>query len=123
MMLLLDTSIVIDYLRHSDRAVVFVRGLLAKPSLSVVTIAELLAGARSRREEDRINDLLNGSHLLPVTREIAASAGALMRHYQSSHGLDDFDAVIAATAALHELPLATLNVKHFPMMPKLRAAY
>ena len=33
------------------------------------------------------------------------------------------DAIIAATAEHHGLRLATLNVKHFPMFPKLKRAY
>jgi len=32
-------------------------------------------------------------------------------------------AYIAATAEHHGLKLATLNVKHFPMFPKLKRAY
>ena len=46
-----------------------------------------------------------------------------MRHFHKSHGIDIPDALIAATAEHHELRLATLNVKHFPMFPKLRRAY
>ena len=40
-----------------------------------------------------------------------------------SHGIDIPDAIIAATAEHHGLRLATLNVKHFPMFPKLKRAY
>jgi predicted nucleic acid-binding protein len=45
------------------------------------------------------------------------------RVFAPSHGLDDVDAIIAATAEHHGLRLATLNVKHFPMFPKLKRAY
>ncbi len=50
-------------------------------------------------------------------------AGVFSRLYEPSHGLDDIDALIAATAEHHGLRLATLNVKHFPMFPKLKRAY
>jgi predicted nucleic acid-binding protein len=30
---------------------------------------------------------------------------------------------VGHTAEHHQLPLATLNLKHFPMFPKLSAAY
>ena len=46
-----------------------------------------------------------------------------MRHFHGSHGIDDTDAIIAATAEHHGLDLATLNVRHFPMFPRLKRAY
>jgi predicted nucleic acid-binding protein len=84
---------------------------------------ELYRGARSRLEEARIEGLFASARLLPVTIDIAQAAGRLAKHFQKSHGLDDLDALIAATAEHHGLKLATLNTKHFPMFPKLRRAY
>lgn len=81
---------------------------------------ELYAGARSRNEETRIDRLAASTTLFPVEFEIARSAGQLMKHFQHSHGVDDLDAIIAATAEHHRLTLATLNTKHFPMFPKLK---
>lgn len=43
-----------------------------------------------------------------------------MRRYRRSHsgiGLGDY--LIAATQQVHGVPLATLNVRHFPMLPDL----
>jgi predicted nucleic acid-binding protein len=120
---LLDTNIVVDVLRRDPSANAFMARLTRKPSLSVVTAEELFAGARSRREELRIDAILDAAIVLPVSREIARLAGQAIKHYRASHGLDDFDAIIAATADHHGLALATLNVKHFPMLPKLKPAY
>jgi hypothetical protein len=64
-----------------------------------------------------------GLTCLPIEEEIAERAGALMRQFHKSHGIDIPDAIIAATADHHGLKLATLNVKHFPMFPKLKRAY
>lgn len=119
----LDTNVLIDYLRDDEEASDFLEGLQKKPTASVVTIMELIVGAKSRREEDRISRLENIVLFLPVTVEIARRAGEFMKHYRLSHGVDDADALIAATAEQHKLPLATLNVKHFPMFPKLKRAY
>jgi predicted nucleic acid-binding protein len=70
-----------------------------------------------------IEAALGNVRLLPVTSDIARRAGEWLKHYRCSHGVDDSDSIIAATAEHHRLPLATLNLKHFPMFPKLKAAY
>lgn len=123
MSLLLDTNILVDYYRGSDAAATLIEGLAGKPSVSICTIVELTAGARNRREELGIENLHKIASILPITFEIAVRAGQFVRHYHASHGLDDLDAIIAATAEHHRLKLATLNVKHFPMLRGLKRAY
>jgi predicted nucleic acid-binding protein len=123
MSILLDTNILIDHLRGDDRATSFLNELAAMPSASVVTLTELLAGSRSQREDRNIETLSQSVHFLPVDEAIARHAGQFAKHYHPSHGLDDLDALIAATAEHHGLKLATLNVKHFPMLKGLKKAY
>ena len=43
--------------------------------------------------------------------------------FSSSYAVGLAEAVIAATAEHYGLPLATLNVRHFPMFPRLKPAY
>ena len=119
----LDTNVLIDYLRNVDEASDFLENLPKRPAASVITITELIVGAKSSRDEQRIARLENIVLFLPVTIEIARRAGQFTKHYRASHSIDDADALIAATAEQHKLPLATLNVKHFPMFPKLKRAY
>ena len=120
---LLDTNVLIDLLRSKASAVEFVKGLAGAPSISVVTVMELTRGARSRREEAAIERMIAGLRLYSVDKGIAEAAGCVVKHYQPSHHLDDLDALIAATAEAHDLQLATLNVKHFPMFPRLKSPY
>lgn len=123
MSVLLDTNIVIDHLRGRQAATSYVSSLRRPPALSVITVMEIYAGARNRDEERQIDRLVSGSKLLDVTADIARVAGQFIKHYERSHGLDDADALIAATAEHHALALATLNVKHFPMLRGLKPAY
>ena len=123
MTVLLDTNIVVDVLRQLPAAIRFFESLGAKPSVSVVSVQELYHGAASARDEAHIERLLAGTTIFLVTIPIARSAGQHMRHYSPTHGLDDLDAIIAATAEHHGLDLATLNVKHFPMFRRLKRAY
>lgn len=123
MSLLLDTNILIDVLRGSEQARDLITAQTDPPSVSVASVVELHAGYRSRREELAGERLLQQSSVLVLTADIAKRAGVFSRLYQHSHGLDDMDAIIAATAEHHGLKLATLNVKHFPMFPRLKPAY
>jgi predicted nucleic acid-binding protein len=120
---LLDTNILIDYIRRVPIAVAWVRALPRSPHISVISLLELHVGARSQREEKDIEVVCAPLKALPVTADIAKRAGSFMRHFGKSHGIDIPDAIIAATAEHHGLRLATLNVKHFPMFPKLKRAY
>jgi predicted nucleic acid-binding protein len=120
---LVDTNVIIDFLKRRSEAIAFINTLRGKPAVSVASVMELYSWALSRTEETKIERLLAGSQLLPVSTEIARAAGQHVKHYRRSHGLDDLDALIAATAEHHGLALATRNVKHFPMFPKLKAPY
>lgn len=120
---LLDSSIVIDLLRGYQPALEYVLGLETVPAASEVTRVEVLRGVRSgeRRLTDR---LLSTFRWLPLEEAVARRAGDLGRRWRASHrGLATADLVIAATALEHELDLATLNVRHFPMFDELDPPY
>lgn len=120
---LLDTNVVIDFLRGHDSAVLLMRALIAPPAVSTVTVTEIFAGLKNRKEEAGAEAFFGDALLLSIGPDIAQRAGVFVRHYGASHGIDIPDALIAATAEHHRLPLATLNVKHFPMFAKLKRAY
>lgn len=121
-MILVDTDVLIANLRGVGTAQEWLRQTRAQTgrlAVSVLTNAEIVGGMRSpeRREVTR---LLNSVRPLPVTDTIAHRAGELRRRYRRSHaaiGLVDY--LIAATALVHGLELATLNTKHFPMFDNL----
>ncbi len=122
-MMILDSCIIIDFLRRHEAALQFVSSLEDKPSLSVVTIMELYAGAKSQKEERAIALIENDSHLLKIDEPIARQAGIYLKHYQASHQIGPADALIAAAAEHHRLQLVTLNLKHFPMFSNLKRPY
>jgi len=59
------------------------------------------------------------ARLLPVTEAITLRATELMEALTHSHGLQMGDALIAATAIEHQLPVLTANVKHFSAVAEL----
>jgi predicted nucleic acid-binding protein len=120
---LLDTAILIDALRGREAALKWMDQMEDRPSASVFSLTEVYAGARSRREERQIAALETFFRWLPVTIDIARRAGVFLRLFEKGHGIDHADALIAATAENHGLELVTLNVKHFPMFPRLKPPY
>jgi predicted nucleic acid-binding protein len=92
-------------------------------AISAVSIVELIGGMRTveRREVWR---LLASFRVEPATEMVARRAGDMMRRYRRSHnriGLGDY--LIAATADVQGLELATLNVRHFPMFEGLQPPF
>jgi predicted nucleic acid-binding protein len=124
-MTLVDSDVLIAHLRGATAA----RDWLVKArthgplATSVVSIAELIGGMHSteRREVWR---LLAAFRVEPATEIIARRAGDMMRRYRRNHnkiGLGDY--LIAATADVKGLQLATLNVRHFPMFEGLHPPF
>ena len=122
---LVDTSILIDYLRgHRGAGELLERERLAAPlHASEITRLEVLARMR-RHEEDATRSLLSAFVWHPVDSEVAEEAGALGRQWLASHyTIDSADLAIAATALVTESRLLTCNLRHFPMFKDLRTPY
>ncbi|WP_022886818.1 type II toxin-antitoxin system VapC family toxin [Glaciibacter superstes] len=120
-----DTSVLIDYLRgHRGAAETLERERLAAPlHSSEMTRLEVLAGMRAG-EEKATRLLLSTLVWHLVDADVAEEAGALGRRWlPSRRGIDGADLAIAATTIRTGARLLTLNVKHFPMFPGLRAPY
>jgi predicted nucleic acid-binding protein len=120
---LLDTCVLIDCLRNRPAAVDFLRRIEGPPSVSVVTVAELLAGARNESEELGIDSLLAPILIRSIDLATARLAGRFSREYRHSHAVEMPDALIAAAAKVHGARLVTRNVRHFPMLDDLIVPY
>jgi hypothetical protein len=66
-------------------------------------------------EETLTFDFLSLFRTHPVTEEIVDLAGTYFRQWRHSHGIDENDAILAATVSLTGGRIVTLNVKHYPM--------
>lgn len=122
---LVDTSVLIDYLRgHEQAAAVLERERAAGPlRASEITRLEVLAGMRPD-EEDATRSLLSALAWHPVDADVAEDAGALGRLWlPSHHTIDGADLAVAATAIRTGSRLLTRNVRHFPMFADLHAPY
>jgi predicted nucleic acid-binding protein len=83
----------------------------------------LYAGARNDEDIARLDEFLSQFPTVPVTAEIARSAGLFKHEYHRFHGVGLADAIIAATAEARGAELKTLNIKHYPMLKALKPPY
>jgi predicted nucleic acid-binding protein len=122
----LDTSVAIDHLRGAEAAVDLLTGLVDHGEALVASELvrfELLAGVRDR-EVDALERFFAALSWIAVDEDVARVAGSLARRHRRAHsGIDNADYVIAATAIVLDAELLTTNVRHFPMLEGLRAAY
>jgi predicted nucleic acid-binding protein len=121
--LLVDTDVLIDYLRGQADAVAYLEGLSEPLMMSVITLAELYAGVREGGERARLDQFVKAFQLVPVEPGIAQKGGLFRRDYVRSHKVGLADALIAATAESEQATLVTLNRKHFPMLGRLFVPY
>lgn len=122
---LVDTSVLVDYLRGDQGAADVLERERASAPLhaSEMTRLEILAGTRPS-EAAGTRMLLSTLVWHPVDAEVAEEAGALGRTWlPSHHTIDGADLAIAATAIRTGSRLLTRNVRHFPMFKDLPAPY
>ena len=121
-MLLIDTDVLIDFLKGVPAALQYLNSLPDPPLVSSVTVAELYAGVRDH-ERPVLDALVSRLQTIPIDRDMARRGGLIRRDYRSSQGVGLIDALIAATAEAHNTTLVTLNRKHFPALSNVVVPY
>jgi predicted nucleic acid-binding protein len=118
MTVLVDSDILIEVSRGRNAEIVSRWLELSKSDSAVlyspVSVAELWAAARPN-EHEALNKLFRVLRSVPIDEDTGLQAGAYLRQYRRSHGIELADALIAASAAASGAELWTRNRKHYPM--------
>jgi tRNA(fMet)-specific endonuclease VapC len=120
-MILCDTNIFIEIYRGNN-SIIDILKTIGQHNIAVsdVTCAELLYGARNKNELQIIRKDLNKLTVLPIQTDISTLSVALVEKYSLSHNLSLPDALIAATALIHDIELYTLNSKDFKFLKNIK---
>ncbi len=116
-MVVIDTSILIDYLRRPHENSPFKEftrlNQEERLAISILTIQELYAGKSSKevKKESFFLDIVSKMEVLPYSYQTAQLAGEITRDYNKNFEFPD--AAIAATVILNKANLFTLNKKDF----------
>lgn len=122
MAVIVDSDILIDVGRSDSDAVNFLARVEQAEQLMISTITqmELMVGARNKSELRAIERFLTRFAVAKLDAMIADQAVKLIRQYRLIHGLLMPDALIAATALLIDVPLATKNQRDYQFMTGLK---
>lgn len=115
-MVLIDTSVLIEYFRKQDKTKTFLYELAGKHTdiyVSAITKFEIWVGNRPHQSTFWQN-LFSAMKTLPFGDLEAEEAGNIQQILlKTGQQIGISDVLIAATALVHGLPVATLNTKHF----------
>jgi predicted nucleic acid-binding protein len=118
--LVLDTNIIIDYLRRREETL---RAALLKYNCAItaITLYELRAGIdQSARQEQLLDRLVETLLVLPFGEDSANMAASIWRTLkQRGEPIGLPDTLIAGTCLAHNLPILTGNLKHYQRVPGL----
>lgn len=116
---IVDSCILIDHLRGNKNIDFLKRDKRNHLKMSVITMMELILGARNQREVESIQKAFKNIELLNISEEISALGYDLLCKYNKSHSLYINDAFIAATAIMYKATLVTSNISDFRFISEI----
>lgn len=105
---ILDTCILIDYLRGLPAAAASVDNL-PDSRISIISWMEVMVGAKSEQESALLRQFLQSFPVLELDKAVSEEAVSL----RQQHRIKLPDAVVWATARVHQAQLVTVNTKDF----------
>lgn len=116
---LIDTDILIYSLKNKIEVIEnFKRNKNFPKSMSVITYGESIHGAKKSKYEEKnlanVRRLVEIFPVINITPAVMETYGDLKAKLEKSGNIiDDMDLLIASTALVHNLILATNNINHF----------
>ncbi len=117
----IDTDILIDFGLDREDAVESISILEENYELtiSVITAMELYTGCRSKRDINKVEELIAELRIRFISKSISERAFELMKKFRSSHGVEINDMLIASTAIEGSEIMISKNQKHYQFIPGL----
>lgn len=120
--MVVDTSVFIEFLRAKDKTktTLFLIPDDEQIFISAVTLYELLMGASTADKVTDIKLLTEEIPVLPFNEEVAEKSAEIYHQLRQMNKMIEFrDIFIAATCLVNNLPVKTLNKKHFDRIQEL----
>jgi predicted nucleic acid-binding protein len=120
-MVLCDTNIFIGAFNGKQNAIDTMEKIgFDNIVISSITLMELYQGMGNKHELAQMKKKIKYYDVIEIDSQISKLATIFIVNYKLSHGLQIPDALIGATAVIHEIKLFTYNIKDFSFMPNLK---
>lgn len=119
-MILVDTDIMIDYLRGYKPGVEFIEEKFQFIAVSVFTEMELIIGCRNKDEIKKLKEFLKHFTSISADKNILSDAVKILSGSYLSDGVEIIDSIIAATAKNKKMVLYSKNIKHYKNIKSLK---
>lgn len=120
-MVLVDTDIMIDFLRGYPPALIFLESLgESEIYIFGFVVMELIQGYRNKSEQKKLEQELMDYQKIWPSPETCEEGLTVFSRFHLSQGLGIIDALIGQLAVALNLPLHTFNQKHYAMIPHLK---
>jgi len=120
--MVIDTGLFIEHIRAKDKlnTTLYLIPDNTELFVSSITMYELYMGATTKEKENEVRSITEDLQVLPFTDAVAFKAAQLYHQLKKQNKLIEFrDIFIAATCLVNDIPLATLNKKHFKRIESL----
>ena len=119
-MVLCDTNILIHAFKGRLDTIQALNNIgYSNIALSAVTVMELYQGMRNKNELAQMKKKIKYFDIVQFDDLISEKSIDFIAQFRLSHGLQIPDAIIGATAVIHQIPLFTYNLKDFRFMPDI----
>ncbi len=117
---IIDTDVLIWYLRGNEKAKILVEANIPF-AISAVTYMELIQGMRNKEELRIFQKQIKhwNIDIIQIDKDISIRATFYMQEYALSHSMMLADALIAATTVQASETLVTANDKHYRYIPTI----
>ncbi len=119
-MILVDSDILIDYLRRNPKALDLIKKNNRNITISDFNKIELFAGCENKREIKAIAYFLDKFKKLKTTSEIIENAVNIFEKHLLQDGIDPMDAIFASTSIYYNTDFYTKNIKHYKNIKGLK---
>jgi len=112
----IDSCIIIDYINGK---LIIEDHEIINYCFNTIVDMEVIIGAKDKRDLHTTNKKLSKFNSVDVDQSILELARELVERYALSHSMAMYDAIIAATCLIYDLPLWTYNKKDFRYIENL----
>lgn len=120
-MVLCDTNVFIHAFNGKKAVIDKMQEIgLEQIAVSVITVMELYQGMANKTELAQMKKRLRYYDFIDIDIATSQLATSLVEKFKLSHNLQIPDAIIGATAVIHQIPFYTYNLKDFDFIPGIQ---